>query len=107
MQCFLCRNNTLERWDLRENKLADDCIQDLQDLAEALRVNTGLRSLDLSSNAFLSGGADVLLAALKSNYTLHDLQLDNNKFNETSLEQIEAWVRRNRGDDLALQLQVA
>lgn len=64
-----------------------------QELAEDLKTNSTLTTVDLGFNLIRDNGAQVLYAALKIKSTLSTLRLENNSFMDNSVPEEYAQAR--------------
>jgi Ran GTPase-activating protein (RanGAP) involved in mRNA processing and transport len=94
-------NHTLQRLNLARNNVSYPFSHTKIDfsvahsLAEALKVNQGLRFLDLSENDIRDSGICIIAQALKYNYILTDLSLCFNHIREEGAEVLASIIAEN------------
>ena len=79
---------------MSENELGPE---EVESIAEMLKVNNTLTKLDLSVNSFYGQGAIALAEALKINHTLTDLNLTDNCIEGEGGEAIGEMLKVNKG----------
>ncbi|XP_073975374.1 uncharacterized protein isoform X2 [Rhodnius prolixus] len=98
VKCFsafcdgLAKNESLQRLDLRNNELCENCINHL---ANALKNNASLKHLDLRWNNISNGGAKYLLQALEENSSLKNILLEGNHIHSELRFAIEKCLKDN------------
>jgi NLR family CARD domain-containing protein 3 len=76
----LKQNESLETFSVEEVQLGNVAV--LTSFANALKINKGLKELNLGDNSIDSEGAAILADALKVNTTLTDLELSDNSIED-------------------------
>lgn len=65
-------------------------------IAELLKTNNFIKTLNLIHTGITDKGAEVLANALSTNDSLHTLHLDKNAIGNTGVRAIGAWLQHNR-----------
>jgi hypothetical protein len=91
-------HTSLERVDLRNNKIGDHCAGIIASIVE---INHGnLKELDLKWNELTNNGAEKILKALFRNRHLRVLDLYSNRASNALLLKIEDLLSRNRANEV-------
>ena len=92
---FLTKHSEITVLDLHRHDFDTRCIQSVRFIADMLKQNTTLTSINLSDNFITINGIQSIADALKQNTTLTSIDLSDNDIDTDGMQSIVDMLKQN------------